>query len=218
MRHRSQPPRAQAETALAVHIRHGEQRFLRRAHNQRQNHNRQRQRAGEHRVAETQLARKEQHAEQAVDNRGNAGKRLCRHPNQRDDFASLFRVFRQINGRRNAERNGRQQRQQRHRAGVENGGQHRLIIGGIRERKHVRIQIRHAADEHIAHQKTQRQHRNRRRQMRQQRQRQRTDMVSISSHAFFPLLSTEKHRFISRMNTNSTTPVAISASRCSPAA
>lgn len=64
----------------------------------------------------------------------------------------------------------------------------------------------------------QQQHRNRRRQMRQQRQRQRTDMVSISSHAFFPLLSTEKHRFISRMNTNSTTPVAISASRCSPAA
>ena len=165
-----------------------------------------------------QPARKEQHAEQAVDNRGNAGERFRRHPHQRNDFTALFRVFRQINRRPDAKRHGRQQRQQRHRAGVEDGGEHRLVVGGIRQREHVRVQVRHAADEHIPYQKAQYQHRNRRRQMRDQRQQKRADMVFVSSHAFFPLLSTEKHRFISKMNTNSTTPVAISASRCRPAA
>ena len=47
-----------ARSSLAVHIRHGEQRLLRRAHNQRQNHDRQRQRAGEHRVPKCSLPEK----------------------------------------------------------------------------------------------------------------------------------------------------------------
>ena len=165
-----------------------------------------------------QLAREKQHAEQAVDDRGDTRKRLRRHPHQRNDSAPLFGVFRQIDGRADAERHRDQQREQRHRAGVDDGGQHRLIFRRIRRREHLRPQVRHAANEHIAHQKAQHQHRHRRRQMRQQRQRQRTEMVFVSPHAFFPLLSAEKHRLISRINTNSTTPVAISASRCSPAA
>ena len=41
---------------------------------------------------------------------------------------------------------------------------------------------------------------------------------SFSCHASFLLLRTENARLMSRMNTNSTTPVAISASRCRPVA
>ena len=55
-------------------------------------------------------------------------------------------------------------------------------------------------------------------EMRQQRKQERAKMTAITPHAFFLLFSAENDRLMSRMNTNSTTPVAMSASLCSPAA
>ena len=78
-----------------------------------------------------QLAGEEQHAEQAVDDGRNARKRFRRHANQIHDSAALFCVFHQIDGASDAEGNCRQQRKDRHRAGIQNRRQHGLVLRRI---------------------------------------------------------------------------------------
>ena len=236
-KHRAQTAGAQTERTLAEAVRHGHQRFLCGAHDERQDHDRQRHAARDQRIAPVQLGDKEQHAEQAVHDGRNAGERFGRNADDIDQLVAALCVLIQINRGKQAERHRDDQREQGHFDGGDDGRHHGDIVRIIGPLKQRGLEVRDAVDQNIRDQEQQRGKGDHRRAVYQALLHPRFSAsvhlfglfrsfyfgffrsgCRFGRHAFFLLLSTEKHRLISRMNTNSTTPVAISASRCRPVA
>ena len=97
---------------------HGDECLLRRAHDDGQNHDGQRERTGDHRIAPVQLGDKEQHTEQAVDDGRDALQRLGGDAHDLDELAAAAGVLHQPDGRKDAQRRRDRQR--------EGGHQHRV--------------------------------------------------------------------------------------------
>ena len=184
-----------------------------------------------------QLGDKEQHAEQAVHDGRDAGQRLSRDADQIDQLVAALGILIEVNGGEQAKRYGDDQREQGHLNRSNDRRHHGYVIRIIGPLKQRGLEVRDAVDQDVGDQEQ---------QHRKGDDRRRVDKALLHArlgaavhlfglrlgvcrggvggfrrfarHASFLLLSTEKHRLISRMNTNSTTPVAISASRCRPVA
>ena len=233
--HRAQLARAEAEAALAVGVGHGDERLLGRAHDDRQYHDRQRKRARDHAVAPVQPGDEEQHTEQAVDDGRDAGKRFGGDADDADELVAALCVLIQVNCGKQAERDRNQQGEHGHFHGRDDGGQHGNVLRGVVQGKERRLQVRQTGHQNIADEEQQHGEGEGRRGVDQTLEHSgrcaAADAIrarfftgngsvsdSFSCHACFLLLSTEKVRLMMRIKTNSTTPVAISASRCSPVA
>ena len=153
--HRAQLARAEAEAALAVGIGHGDERFLCRAHDDRQYHDGQRERARNHAVAPVQLGDEEQHAEQAVDDGGNPLQGLGRDAHDLDELAAAAGVLDQPDGGKDAERRGDEQRKSGHQHGIDERGRQRDILGVILPCEKLGPEVGDAHDEDVADQEHQ---------------------------------------------------------------
>ena len=233
--HGAQAAGAEAERALAEGIRHAHERLLSGAHDERQDHDGERHGAGDERVAPVQPGDKEQHAEQAVHDGGDAGERFGRHADDADELVAALCVLVEVDGREQAERDGEQQRERGHLDGRDDGRYHGDVLRGVMQGEQRRGEMRDAGHEDVADEEQ---------QHREGQDRGGVDQTlfdgggnaaadalgarvvpgngdrsgSFSCHACFLLFRIENVRLMMRMNTNSTTPVAISASRCSPVA
>ena len=234
--YRAQTSGTQTERAFAVGIWNRHQRFLRGTHDERQDHDGQRHRTGQQRVSPVQFGDEEQHAEQAVYDGRNAGKRLGRDADDVYQLVSAPRVLIQVHGGEQAERNREQECQRGRFNRSEDGRHHRDVLRGIIPLEQRRLEMRDARHQNIADQEQQHRKGQHSRAVHQTLEHSRRrgavhlsglylcahcrfcSRDSFSCHASFLLLRTENARLMSRMNTNSTTPVAISASRCRPVA
>ena len=153
--HRAQLARAEAEAALAVGVGHGDERLLGRAHDDRQYHNCQRERARNHAVAPVQLGDEEQHTEQTVDDGGNPLQGLGGDAHDLDELAAAAGVLDQPDGGKDAERRGDEQRKGGHQHGIDEGGHQRDILGVILPCEKLGPEVGDAHDEDVADQEHQ---------------------------------------------------------------
>ena len=234
--YRAQTSGAQTERAFAVGIRNRHQRFLSGTHDERQDHDCQRHRTGQQRVSPVQPGDEKQHAEQAVYDGRNAGKRLSRDADDVYQLVSALGILIQVHGSEQAERHGQQQCQRGRFNRSKDSRHHRDVLRGIIPLEQRRLEMRDARHQDIADQEQQHRKGQHSRAVHQTLEHSRRcgavhlsglclyahcrfcSRDSFSCHASFLLLRTENARLMSRMNTNSTTPVAISASRCRPVA
>ena len=233
--HGAQAAGAEAERAFTIGIRHAHERLLSGAHDERQDHDGEGHRACNQRVSPVELRDEEQHTEQAVHDGGDAGERFGGDADDADELVAALCVLVEVNGREQAERDGEQQRERGHFHGRDDGGQHGNVLRGVVQGKERRLQVRQTGHQNIADEEQQHregqdcrgvdqtlEHSGRCAAADTVRARFFTGNGSVSDsfscHACFLLLSTEKVRLMMRIKTNSTTPVAISASRCSPVA
>ena len=146
--------RTEAERALAVALRHGFEALLRGAHDGRQVHDDERERAGQQRCFHVQKLAEKQHAYKAVDNGRDAGERLGRVLDGADEPA-VRGVLGQVDGCAHAERQDDQQRGDHNIERVENVRQDADAVrqvarrGGQQRPRHVRQTL----DEHVGDQK-----------------------------------------------------------------
>ena len=122
-KHGAQLARTQAEAALAVRIRHGDERFLGGAHDDGQHHNGQREGTGDQRVAPVQLGDEEQHAEQAVHDGRDALQGLGGQADQTHQLAAAVGVLHQPDGGKDAQRRSNDQREGGHQQRIDEGSQ-----------------------------------------------------------------------------------------------
>ena len=148
--HRAQLARAQTKAALAVRVGHCDQRLLRRAHDDGQNHDGQRERTGDHRIAPVQLGDEEQHTEQAVDDGRDALQRLGGDAHGLDQLAAAVGVLDQPDGRKDAQRRRDRQREGRHQHRVDERGRQRDVLGVILPGEQLGLQIGDAHDQNVA--------------------------------------------------------------------
>ena len=228
--HRAQLARAEAEAALAERIGHGLQGLLRRAENRRQDHDGQCERACQHGFVHVQGDDEHQVAEQAVDDGRDAREGLCRKADNLDELIAALGILHKVDGSADAERDGQQQRQHDHEERIDDSGRHGAVVRRIMPGKQARLQVRHAHDEDIGQQRDENGEgdHGRGRDGDALDKRHRMAAVGCAARApgarfrtfrFFHVASAfrftaEKHRLMSRMNTNSTTPQAMRASRC----
>ena len=140
----AQLARAQTEAALPVGIRHCHKGLLGGAHDEGQHHDGQRAPAGQQRQPPSQPGDKEQHAEQAEHDGGDALQGLggdAHHPHQ---FGAAGGVLHQPDGGEHAQRRGDDQREGGHQHGVDEGGHQRHVVGGVLPRKQAGFQVGHA--------------------------------------------------------------------------
>ena len=154
-----------------------------------------------------------------------------RQPHQLDQLVAPLGVFHRIDCCADADGHRNEQTQQRHHKRIHKGRHHGLIFRGPSPCKQLLMDMGHAGNEHIGNQEQHYSRCNDRCQMYQQKLHERHGMMEIAHPFFlcgnlidflclchhpFLLFSREKQVLMMRINTNSTTPVAIRASRCKP--
>ena len=149
--HRAQPPGTEAEAALAVGIGHRHERLLGGAHDDRQHHDGQSAGAGQQREAPAASRHEEQHAEQAVDDGGNALQRLGGHAHQAHKAAAAAGVLHQVDSRTNAHGHRQRQSQQRHDDRRGERRQKRHVLGGVFPLEQIGSKRGHASHQDVAH-------------------------------------------------------------------
>ncbi|MPM31540.1 hypothetical protein SDC9_78095 [bioreactor metagenome] len=214
--YRTQPPGPQAEAALPEGIRHRLQGLLGGSHNHRQNHDGQRHRARQNGVAPAQGHQKQQVAEQAIHNGGNPRQGFGGDAHRRHQPVAPAGILHQINSRAYAEGNRHKQRQGGHQHGVDQGGKEGDVCAGVFQAEKRQGEIGNSLYENISHDEQKYAPREARRQPGQAPQDQCLQLCPV--HTAPLLFSTEKVRLIIRINTKSTTAVAMSASRWRSAA
>ena len=225
VRNRAQPARAQAEAALAVAVRDGKERFLRGAQNEGQNHHRQRHSARQKRVAPPKRGYEKHHAEQPIQDGRDARERFGGEAHSLDDLGRTIGVFSQIDRPAHTQRHRQKQGQKRHDDSIEQSGQQAHVFAVVFQRKQAGLEIWDTGNKDVAddqHKRTS--HDQRCRPTQQAHQKRARIPRRVLEHQTNPfhctclLLSAENSALISKMNTNSTTPVAMRASRCKSAA
>ena len=190
-----------------------------------QNHHRQRHSARQQRIAPPERGHEKHHAEQSVQDGRDARKRFGGEAHGLDDLGGTIGVFGQINRPAHAQRHGQQQGQERHDDGIEQSGQQAHVFAVVFQRKQAGLEIGDAGDKDIADNQRERARDDQGRRPAEQACQKRTriprrisDQQTNALHCTCLLLSAENSALISKMNTNSTTPVAMRASRCRSAA
>ena len=222
--------RAEAEAALAERIGHGLQGLLRRAEDGRQDHDGQRERACQHGFVHVQGDDEHQIAEQAVDDGRDAREGLCRKADDLDELIAALGILHKVDGSADAERDGQQQRQHDHEERIDDSGRHGAVVRRIMPGKQARLQVRYAHDEDIGNERGENGEGDhgrgrdgdaldKRHRMAAVGRAARAPGARFRTFRFFHVASAfrftaEKHRLMIRMNTNSTTPQAMRASRC----
>ena len=149
MKHRAQSARAKPEAALAEGIRHRDERLLRCAHDDRQNHDGDRKRTGEQRIAPVQRRHKAQIAEQAVHDGRNARKCFGRDAHELHKFVAALCVFHRVDCRADAERQCNNECDDRHDDCRNQRRHQRHVIRCIGEREKIRCDIRDALHKNV---------------------------------------------------------------------
>ena len=149
-KHGAQLARTQAEAALAVGVRHGDERFLGGAHDDGQHHNGQREGTGDQRVAPVQLGDEEQHAEQAVHDGRDALQGLGGQADQTHQLAAAVGVLHQPDGGKDAQRRSNDQREGGHQQRIDEGGHQRNILAVIFPGEEGGFEVGDAVDQDVS--------------------------------------------------------------------
>ena len=168
--------------------------------------------------------------EQAVDDGWDAREGLCRKADDLDELIAALGILHEVDGSADAEWDGQQQRQHDHEERIDDSGRHGAVVRRIMPGKQARLQVRHAHDEDIGQQRSENGEGDhgrgrdgdaldKRHRMAAVGRAARAPGARFRTFRFFHVASAfrftaEKHRLMSRMNTNSTTPQAMRASRC----
>ena len=92
---------------------------------------------------------KEQHAEEAVHDRRNTLKCLCRQADNLDKLISPLCIFHKKDCGKDSERYCDDQRKQGHRDGVDESRHHRCVLGAVLQGEQGRCDVRHAVDQDV---------------------------------------------------------------------
>ena len=112
----------QRQTARAVGVGHGLQGLFRRADDQRQGQQTQRERTGDDRIPESECIDEEGHAEQTEDDRRDAAQVVGHDADEADDLA-VAGIFGRVDGRHDAQRKGDDHAAHNQAAGADDGGE-----------------------------------------------------------------------------------------------
>ncbi|MPN54597.1 hypothetical protein SDC9_202268 [bioreactor metagenome] len=123
-----------------------------------------------------------------------------------------MRILHEVDRREHTERNRDQEREQRHKNGIEQRGKQGEVLRVVFPLKELEREMRNTFYEDIANHEQQRANGNERREMNRESKEKSRDLLSF--HCCFLRFVKEKRKLMIKMKIKSTTPVAINASRC----